>query len=306
VCPSLASYPIHKIDPVDVFYEEDMGTKHKFWCRVPNDNRQWLYKFPRPNTGEHWAEKIAAEFAPLINCTVAQVEFAEFEGTPGSMTRNIRENERQSIVHGNELLSCFRGYEKDKLRGQSLHTFKNIVTSIDLRCGSVRCSECLRGLCGYLVLDAWIGNTDRHHENWAVLRTEASKDEEEPSYEMCPSFDHASSLGRELTDESRSQILQNGDQAVDAYRMHKKARSAMFWEPQDTKPLHNLELIRRAHQGYPECFAPWVEALKLVNDGATEDILARILEGWMSQEARKFVLAVTARNRIDILECLKS
>jgi serine/threonine protein kinase HipA of HipAB toxin-antitoxin module len=42
---------------------------------------------------------------------------------------------------------------------------------------------------GYLVLDALIGHTDRHEENWGVIEgiTGAKR--------LAPSFDHASSLG---------------------------------------------------------------------------------------------------------------
>ncbi len=299
----MSPFPIHQIETADVFYEEDMGTKDKFWCRVPDDERQWLFKYPRPATGEHWAEKIAAEFGQLMGCKVARVELAVFGGTQGSMTRNIRGNDRQSIVHGNELLGCFQGYEKDKMRAQSLHTFGNIVTSLERRCGSSLCSQCLCDLSGYLVLDAWIGNTDRHHENWALLRTEADGDNEGPSYEMCPSFDHASSLGRELTDTRRAEFC--AENRFDAYRYHKKARGAIFWKSTDAKPLHTIELVRRANQGYPECFEPWRIALSKVERAACEAAIDRIPEGWMSDESRRFVLPVTERNRIDVSECLK-
>ena len=43
---------------------------------------------------------------------------------------------------------------------------------------------------GYLVFDAWIANTDRHHENWGVLI-----DRRDGSSRLAPSFDHGSSLG---------------------------------------------------------------------------------------------------------------
>ena len=56
--------------------------------------------------------------------------------------------------------------------------------------GSSNTQKCL--FAGYLVLDAVIGNTDRHHENWGLLlrRTETGW-----KGQVAPSFDHASSLG---------------------------------------------------------------------------------------------------------------
>ncbi len=71
-------------------------------------------------------------------------------------------------------------------------------------------------LASYLVLDALIGNTDRHHENWGFLGqvlvnidevSEAARLVKQGGYDIAPSFDHASSLGRELPDEKRIDIL---------------------------------------------------------------------------------------------------
>ena len=56
----------------------------------------------------------------------------------------------------------------------------------------------------YMVLDALIGNTDRHHENWGILRTRVDGQWED---KVAPSFDHASLLGRELQDVRREKLL---------------------------------------------------------------------------------------------------
>lgn len=42
-----------------------------------------------------------------------------------------------------------------------------------------------------------IGNVDRHHENWGILRKRVDG---EWYGRLAPTFDHASSLGRELVD----------------------------------------------------------------------------------------------------------
>ena len=54
-------YPIVTVEPEWVINPEEMGGKTKFWYGKPDDNTNWLFKYPRPNTGEHWAEKIASE-----------------------------------------------------------------------------------------------------------------------------------------------------------------------------------------------------------------------------------------------------
>ena len=56
-------YPIVTVEPEWIINPEEMGGKTKFWYGKPDDNTNWLFKYPRPNTGEHWAEKIASEIA---------------------------------------------------------------------------------------------------------------------------------------------------------------------------------------------------------------------------------------------------
>ena len=55
--------------------DEPLGSKEKFW-RVRSDGAIWLFKKPRPGTGEAWAEKIAYEIATLIGVSCAEVQLA--------------------------------------------------------------------------------------------------------------------------------------------------------------------------------------------------------------------------------------
>ncbi len=56
---------------------------------------------------------------------------------------------------------------------------------------------------GYLVLDAWIANADRHAINWGVLQSANAE-------RLAKSFDHGSALGSGLTDENRLRFLRAG------------------------------------------------------------------------------------------------
>lgn len=80
-----------------------MGTKEKFWYRDPDDDVDWLFKHPRENTGEHWAEKIAAEVAELLGVPHATVELAEFEGRRGSASRSFVSDDYE-LWHGNQIM----------------------------------------------------------------------------------------------------------------------------------------------------------------------------------------------------------
>lgn len=57
---------------------------------------------------------------------------------------------------------------------------------------------------GYLILDALVNNTDRHHGNWAVTRGT------DGAVHLAPSFDHASSLGFSERPERKQWLLDEG------------------------------------------------------------------------------------------------
>lgn len=48
-------------------------------------------------------------------------------------------------------------------------------------------SSALDVFAGYVLLDAWIANQDRHHENWGALRMGTA-------LYLAPSFDHGAAL----------------------------------------------------------------------------------------------------------------
>ena len=68
-------YPVVSVSgPLEA--HEGRGTRPKFWIRIGEGTERWLLKIPRPDTGEHWAEKVAAEIGRLIGVDCAQIELA--------------------------------------------------------------------------------------------------------------------------------------------------------------------------------------------------------------------------------------
>ena len=98
------AYPIFTVEPEWMLEPEYMGSKSKFWYRrMDADTPAWLFKYPQANTGQHWAEKIAAEVAGHMQITHGKVELAMFQGEHGSATESFAHGGLE-LFHGNELL----------------------------------------------------------------------------------------------------------------------------------------------------------------------------------------------------------
>lgn len=266
-----------------------MGSKPKFWFRPEPENPAWLFKYPQLGTGQHWAEKIAEEVAKMLDIECARVELALYEQQQGSATESFLDDEWE-LVHGNQLLgACFPDYEEEKKFHQSEHTLENIFRAIDFTIESIGAQHVKKELASYFVLDALIGNTDRHHENWGTFR----KFEEGNWIGLvAPTFDHASSLGRELRDERRRMLLQ--ENRVGNYS--EKGRGAIYWKKDDRRGLSPLELVRRASQEYGDWFRPSLERIKAMNDDSLANLVERVPDDWMSREARDFTIRLLHYN----------
>ncbi len=291
-------YPVIEVQPEWVVEPEAMGSKEKFWYKKPGTTTDWLFKHPKSGTGQHWAEKVAAEIAACVNVRHAPVELAVFGSERGSVTESFARDGR-NLFHGNQILAGrVLGYDPSGVFRHSSHTLENIRLALDLTFAYEHGRERARKtLAEYLALDALIANVDRHHENWGLLRKNV--DGRWTGF-VAPSFDHASSLGRELLDEKRAILLREG--RVGTYV--EKGHGAVFWTEQERRGPSPLELVRRAAIEHPDEFRPAIAKVLALNPDHLNWILSRMPEWWMTPTEKEFTLALVCYSRQELFKIL--
>jgi hypothetical protein len=230
---------------------EQLGSKPKFWF-VDSGGQPCLFKEGRSGTGENWAEKVSAEICELLSIPHAAYDLAVWCGVQGVVSPSFVPADAR-LIFGNELLArVVSGYEaKTSYYGQSGHTIARVFAV--LRDPGIQIPATWRGtahinapsdvFAGYRMLDALIGNTDRHHENWGLVLQGTSDHQD---LRLAPTFDHASSLGRNETDERREARLASKDRAYSLVGYAERARSAFYRAPADPRPLSTLDAFREA------------------------------------------------------------
>ncbi|WMJ01363.1 HipA domain-containing protein [Pseudomonas chlororaphis subsp. aurantiaca] len=271
--------------------EEWMGTKTKFWVTIPPNGDVWLFKHSRRSgmgyAGEHWSEKLASEIAKVIGVSCADVELATFNRQPGCLSRRFAQlSDSVELVHGNELLAgAITGYDQAKNYGLSTHTLENILYTVSLLMPTQEARvEAAVALGGMITLDALIVNVDRHHENWCVFRT---REPDGVKHSIGPSFDHASSLGRELSPAKIDSWLRSGLANRGEWYVN-KARGAIYWNSSGSKGTNPLELLRLAHGVWPEMITPWLERLAGIEIDELCRLLDEIPDDCIEQSCREF------------------
>ena len=292
-------YPIVEVNPEWTIGDEAMGSREKFWYQVSTDQKRWLFKYPRPSSGEHWAEKVAAEVAKSIGVAHAEVELAETNGIRGSVAQSFAGD--SELVHGNALLSAIMKYDINKRHGQSDHSLKNIFRVLMVADAAFEMTSPLETVrqqfAGYLTLDALIGNTDRHHQNWGLL---AERTLTGFRVSLAPTFDHASSLGRDISDETRARYLR-GDTVG---RYAGRARGRVYWDGSNRYGPSPLDLVRWAAEAHPELFRAPLAQVRQCRSGFAE-IVRRVPDDWMSPTTKDFTVAMLDYNATELEECLK-
>lgn len=243
-------YPVIDVTDWPIHQDESVGSKRKMWLFEPRHERRWLFKhLTAPGVGEDWAEKTAAELAGRLALPHAIVELARWRSNPGLISLDFtRRRVRGELVLGRRLLSdqddsypatrTFRNVEHTAQRIKSVLQQAFVGAPADVPAFVKGAADLF---VGYLMLDALIGNTDRHHENWGILPSSRSG---VGVAVLAPTFDHASSLGRELTDSERERRLDTRDAgySVRHYAIE-KARSAIYDEARPTRPLSPIRLL---------------------------------------------------------------
>ena len=164
-------------------------------------------------------------------------------------------------LHESELLDVTTpGYDVNLVRPNRYHNVKTLVGAIwesenvvDLG-PDHDASKMITDLASYALLDGLVGNTDRHHDNWMVAFV---LDADTLCMSSAPSFDHASSLGRELTDARREQML-SANRVLDYL---KRGRGGVFRDrhrrsTQASSPLRLAQILCRWR---PELAEDWRE-----------------------------------------------
>lgn len=189
-----------------------------------------------------------------------------------------------SLVHGNELLAdagVVPQYAHDRA-GYTVDAVARALSRVDPPVGLEELPQAFDWFAGYLVLDALIGNTDRHQDNWATIRSRAGR-------RLAPSFDHASSLGFLLSDAERDERLTTPDRqySVEAYAARARSKFDGRPSPLDAA-VEGLLLATATAQVH------WKEVVSSAPDFA--DIFVGIPEERMSPAAKQFARALYQAN----------
>jgi len=301
------TFPVRRVDRDLSNAVEPLGSKPKFWFH-DEEERRLLFKAEDRGTGEDWAEVVSCCLCELLGLPHVEYELAaEYEGDqyrrPGVVCENMAPRPI-ALVLGNQLLldhdADYPATQRFKVRQHTVDAVVEVVGQLAppasdwIRKTHGTIHSALDIFLGYIMLDTWIANQDRHHENWGALV-------EGDTMRLAPTFDHGAALARNVTDRERHDRLTTRDRNRTVEAFARAGRSAFYATTTDARALGTLDAFEAFARNCPDAKRTWLGQLGAVDRQAISAILERVPDDRMTPVCRQFTLELLLTNQQRLL-----
>lgn len=265
----------------------DLGMLDKFWMSTPELGLA-VFKADSPMGTTAWSEKIASELARAIGLPTVSYELGiDWQGNRGVISPNFLKAGEIELA-GADLLSLV--YGKDNY----YYTLENSINALAANniklpiswAAPPQITTAAELFAGYLMLDAWICNIDRHDYNWGV-RVDPSG-----SLELLPNFDCGASLGVQM---SGSEIVKLG---LKADRCSSMMGAAICRRTERAAENFNFpDLARELLDIYPTAASYWIGKIGAISLTIVSDLFERIPADWIDLASKEFAIDLLEFNR---------
>jgi hypothetical protein len=259
------------------------GFSNSYWMLNTKTRREGLFKRPKHNDyydcyyGDHWAEKIVAEIGNKLMFSMPEVDLAIYNNKPGCISYNFLEKD-EVLKEGIEILNV--DVSKDNRSKYILSNIIDALSEYDL----VENFVCL------LLFDIFIGQPDRHEENWGIIVSK-SKDTR-----LSPIYDNASSLGRNLLTNKINQMFSDNNYFTNYIN---NCYSAILLE--ENKRISQFVMLDYIIDNFNSIYIDFMERISEIKQDNLANIINKVPGFIMTDQQKKLVLKILlARKEIMI------
>lgn len=268
-----------------VIASNPIGTRPKDWVEAPDGSR-WLRKAPRrkvpgrpaPRDAELAIEAIALRLARAAGLPAPESAVAQWRESDGAEGRGIvvksflQEHEELSL--GSQLLAGAEGYDPER---HELHTLDRVRTALTRLETTTTRGALTVPFARLLAFDSWVGNGDRHQENWGIIRAPGT------APRLAPVFDPAACLGSQVGQNDRK--LRTPTEVPDMYVQNCPSG---FGDGVDLLKQPAVIKEARAWPEWENSIGSWIASF-VAAEAQVDALLQQVPFSWLSAERQQFV-----------------
>jgi len=267
------------------------GVREKKWLRNTTTGEIGLFKFPKTEyTGDFWAEKLAHELGKLVNIETAKTELGSYNGRIGSFSYYILDD-GEYLLEGHAIIGDTLDFST------SSEIYEQIGRKYTVQLLEDVLTDRFPLILKVIVFDCLIGNTDRHHGNWAFVA-----DDSGIWLRLSPLYDNGSSLCY-LEKPERIALMKKDKMMMEA---------ALFSKPKsqiglgDIRPADHFQVLSYVCSRYGHNIEPAMEDIKTA---VTDEVVSKLLDQFpnavISAEIQDFVKLFLMKRRDKMLSIFK-
>ena len=271
---------------------EGSGRSEKIWLLNPKTNETGLFKLKKDiETTDHLSECIAYDIATLLDIPCARYELGTYQEKEGSMSYNVIDTEQKILVEGLQVItSVFPQYNDERFVDEET----GLRYSLELIEYALEKYGLFQEFLHIPIFDFLIGNTDRHHSNWAFIK-------ENETYSFSPLYDNSSSLCAYLSEKQCASYLTKDKMRWNSL-IDTKSKSLIRIAGSDKSQPTHLQVLQEIYRKYCADTEDFVQnILSIMTDSTIYDIVEkydnRILKENKKQVIRNFLSA-----KVDLLK----
>ncbi len=257
-----------------------IGTRPKDWV-ASADGTRWLRKSPRkqqegrpaPRDAELAIEAIALRLARAAGLDAPESAVACWQEEDGSPARGIVVKSflqgSEELALGNQLLTG--DYDPERYEMHTLARVRDALGRHEATEGAL-----LTPFARILAFDAWVGNGDRHQENWGIIRAPGT------DVRLAPLFDPAACLGSQVG--ANDKKLQAPTQVPDRYV---ECCPSGFGDGAEVLKQPAVIKEAREWQEWKNCIGSWLASFASV-EVEVDALLQEVPPAWLSAERKQF------------------
>ena len=181
------------------------GAERKFEILI--DNSRYIVKFQKNSElgllYNHISEYLGSHIFQLLGLPVQETFLGTYDGKNVVVMKNFRRLDEELIAFNGVGESSL---ERDKELYQ--YTYEDIMVMLEENIKLTNVAETMNRFWDMFIVDAFIGNFDRHGGNWGFLK-------QNNEYRIAPVYDNGSSLYPRLNSDERIEAVLSSEEEID-------------------------------------------------------------------------------------------